>query len=70
MKRRTRAMAAGLLCVAAWSASAADLERGMDAYQRGDYAAALAEFRPLAEQGDARAQAQYARMMALGQGMT
>lgn len=69
MKRRTRAMAAGLLCVAGWSASAADLERGMDAYQRGDYAAALAEFRPLAEQGDARAQAQYARMMALGQGM-
>ena len=69
MNKRTRAVAAGLLCVAAWSASAADLERGMDAYEHGDYATALAEFRPLAAQGDARAQAKYARMMALGQGM-
>ena len=34
----------------------ADTETGMDAYNRGDYATALKELRPLAEQGDANAQ--------------
>ncbi len=36
----------------AWSG----FDEGMAAYRRGDYAAALSEFRPLAEQGDAKAQ--------------
>ncbi len=36
-----------------WSA---DLKRGVDAYKNKDYATALLEFRPLAEQGDADAQ--------------
>ena len=36
-----------------WSA---DFEMGFAAAQRGDYAAALLEWRPLAEQGDADAQ--------------
>ena len=40
------------LAVPAW----ADFKAGMDAYNRGDFAAALREWRPLAEQGDASAQ--------------
>jgi hypothetical protein len=35
-----------------WSA---DFQRGKDAYQRGDYATALREWEPLAEQGFAGA---------------
>ena len=44
----------GLLLVPAlgW----ADFRAGLDAYDRGDYETALAEFRPLAEQGYASAQ--------------
>lgn len=34
-----------------------DFERGLNAYNRGDYATAAGEWRPLAEQGDAAAQA-------------
>ena len=37
----------------AWSA---DFHKGKDAYDKGDYATALREWRPFAEQGDARAQ--------------
>ena len=37
-------------------ASSADFQKGFDAYERGDYATALREWTPLAEQGDARAQ--------------
>jgi uncharacterized protein len=40
------------LAVPAW----ADYKAGEDASNRGDYATALREWRPLAEQGDARAQ--------------
>jgi uncharacterized protein len=40
------------LAVTAW----ADYQAGMDAYGRGDYASALRELRPLAEQGDSGAQ--------------
>ena len=40
------------LVVPAW----ADFQAGMDARNRGDFAKALREWRPLAEQGDARAQ--------------
>ncbi|TKS62645.1 MAG: hypothetical protein EWM73_02274 [Nitrospira sp.] len=40
------------LAVPAW----ADGQAGVDAYTRGDYATALREWRPLAEQGDANAQ--------------
>ncbi len=36
--------------------SAADWQVGREAYERGDYATALKEWRPLAEQGDAGAQ--------------
>ena len=34
----------------------ADFDKGWEAYYNGDYATALKEFKPLAEQGDAKAQ--------------
>ena len=34
----------------------ADLDKGKDAYSKKDYATALREWKPLAEQGDSRAQ--------------
>ncbi len=40
------------VAVPAW----ADVQAGVDAYEKGDYATALKEWRPLAEQGDADAQ--------------
>ena len=36
-------------------ALSADFEAGLNAYDRGDYATALKEWRPLAEQGDVAA---------------
>ena len=36
--------------------AAQDFEKGYDAYNAGDYATALKEWRPLAEQRDAKAQ--------------
>ena len=45
-----------LLFVSGVSAHAADFQTGSDAYDRGDYATALEEWRPLAEQGHAEAQ--------------
>lgn len=42
----------GCFAVPAW----ADFQTGMDAKNRGDFAKALREWRPLAEQGEARAQ--------------
>ena len=41
-----------LLGSAGMSASAV-FQKGLDAYQRGDYATALREWKPLAERGDA-----------------
>jgi TPR repeat protein len=49
-----------------WSA---DFQKGIDAYQRGDYAAALIELTPLAEQGNAGAQYVLGVMYDLGQGV-
>src|ERR1700691_4092768 len=48
---------------------AAPLQDGAAAYARGDYATALNLLRPLAEQGDAYAQANLALMYAKGQGL-
>ena len=60
------ALLIGALCA---QALAADFEAGMEAYERGDYAAALREFRPLAEQGNADAQAQLGVMYLWGFGV-
>lgn len=50
-------------------AHAADLLIGIRAFQRGDFAAALRELRPLAKQGDAEAQIILGGMFALGRGV-
>ena len=49
-----------------WSA---DLQKGLTTYQRGDYAGALSEWTPLAEQGDADVQYNLGVMHDLGQGV-
>ncbi|MGC6497432.1 MAG: tetratricopeptide repeat protein [Candidatus Puniceispirillaceae bacterium] len=49
-------------------ATAADFDKGMTAYRSGDYQAALAEWRPLAESGHATAQFNLGLMYELGTG--
>ncbi len=48
---------------------ASDFDRGVAAYNRGDYAAALAEWQPLAEQGNAAAQVSLGALYYSGQGV-
>ena len=48
---------------------AADFQAGLEAYKRGDYATALEEWRPLAEQGLARAQHDLGFMYDNGEGV-
>ncbi len=47
----------------------AGFDEGVAAYHRGDYATALSEFRPLAEQGNARAQRALGLMYRKGHGV-
>jgi len=56
-----------LVCLAtpAW----ADFEAGMEAYRGGEYAAALYEWRTVAEKGDVRAQFYLGRLYDFGQGV-
>ena len=49
--------------------TAPDFEAGVAAYKRGDYAAALSELRPLAEQGQANAQLALGVMYTNGEGV-
>ena len=51
-------------------ATAADFDKGMTAYRSGDYQAALAEWRPLAESGHATAQYNLGLMYDMGAGAT
>ena len=54
--QRCAAWTALLMLALFASTHAADLEAGLEAYERGDYEAALREFRPLAQQGNVEAQ--------------
>ena len=47
-----------------------DFQKGLEAYERGDYATALREFKALAEQGDASAQFNLGVMYKKGRGVT
>jgi TPR repeat protein len=58
-----------LSSLAAAIAGAADFAAGLAAYQKGDYAAALKEWRPLAEQGGAAAEFNLGLMYLEGQGL-
>ena len=51
------------------TAHAQDWGKGIAAYKAGDYAVAVQEWRPLAEQGDAGAQANLGYMYEEGQGV-
>jgi len=52
MKKLTLATLLIFYCATAWTA---DFDKGLAAYEAGDYATALAEWRSLAEQGDSDA---------------
>ena len=70
MKRVKNWIFGGLLAVMlAGGALAADLQKGLDAYESGDYATALAEWKPLAEAGDAVAQYNLGQMYRQGKGV-
>ena len=58
-----------LLSLSSAPAYAQDVLTGIDAYELGDYETALSEWRPLAEQGDASAQASLGLLYALGHGV-
>ena len=47
----------------------ADFDKGFSAYEKGDYATALREWTPLAEQGYASAQNNLGNMYAKGEGV-
>ncbi len=67
-RSRHAALSVVLLLALAVSASA-DFRSGLAAYQRGDHAGALREWRPLAEGGDATAQLYLGLMYENGQGV-
>ena len=64
-----RRIVSALLLLVASSSAAADFTAGLEACLRGDYAMALREFRPLAEQGNAAAQFSLGLMYANGEGV-
>jgi len=59
----------GFLAVAVGPAGAQNIDKGKEAAWRGDYAAALAELRPLAERGNADAQYSLAGLYRDGRGV-
>jgi TPR repeat protein len=66
---RTGFLAFVTLLALAVPANAGPFEDGLAAYQRGDYATSLRLWRPLAEQGDARAQNNFGLIFDRGQGV-
>ena len=69
MRNVIKAAIVALALAFAAPVAAQDIDAGLEAYKRGDYAAALREFRPLAEQGDAEAQHHLGAMYRDGQGV-
>ena len=69
MKFRPTALPSALFLVLACSRQPQDLKRGMEAFQRQDYGAAMALWQPLAEKGVAQAQVSLAEMFARGDGV-
>jgi cell division septation protein DedD len=67
---RTLISAGAAACIFLGAGSAlADVKKGVDAWQAGNYAAAIAEWRPLAEAGDADAQFNLGQAYKLGRGV-
>ena len=69
MLRRRIAIGLALALLVALPATAQDFQKGFDASKRGDYATALREWQPLAEQGNAYAQHNLGIMYENGQGV-
>ena len=69
MKLLTSLMVGAFFMFGAVSAQAQDFDRGLAAAQSGDFATALKEWRPLAEQGDAYAQNNLGVMYENGNGV-
>ncbi|WP_449370697.1 tetratricopeptide repeat protein [Thiomonas sp.] len=63
------AIASALLSMACASVQAANFDKGLIAYARGDYTTALHELQPLAEQGDAQAQYTLGLIYVIGRGV-
>jgi uncharacterized protein len=62
-------LAIGILAASVQTSWSQDWERGEKAYEDGDYAVALHEFRPLAEQGDTHSQYRLGFMHLVGLGV-
>ena len=60
---------AAVLALMPMSLLAQDFDKGMDAYEAGDYAPALQEWQPLADQGDAEAQDKLGILYYFGRGV-
>ena len=58
-----------LFCLTSSVGWSADFQKGMTAYKQGDFATALREWTPLAEQGNATAQSNLGAMYELGHGV-
>ena len=69
MRAFLRAGLVGLALLLAAPAAGQDFSKGLETYDRGVYATALREWRPLAEQGDAVAQYNLGLMYGNGQGV-
>ncbi|MDA2912163.1 sel1 repeat family protein, partial [Nitrospiraceae bacterium AH_259_D15_M11_P09] len=67
--KRLMPAAVALLIVVTACQACPDFMAGVVAYERGDYATALTEFRPLAQQGDADAQFYLGQMYSKGHGV-
>jgi TPR repeat protein len=69
MRNAIKAAVVAISLALASPVAAQDIDAGFEAYQRGDYAAALHEYRPLAEQGHADAQTKLGQLYAAGLGV-
>jgi len=67
--RQKRVLASAALALFVAAPALADVKAGVDAWQRGDFAAAAKEWRPLAEKGDADAQFNLGQAYRLGRGV-
>ncbi len=65
-----RRMAISLALLVALPAAAQDFQKGLAAYDRGDYATALREWRPLVAKGNAKAQHNLGFMYFHGEGVS
>jgi uncharacterized protein len=69
MRRLLMALTVAVLAMWSWPLSAQDVDKGLEAANRGDFATALQEWRPLAEQGNADAQFNLGVMYSKGRGV-